>query len=302
MRANLALRQSIDAPPHGIARVGATRPLMNATRGNAELDTQSERSAREGREPAAEPVVPRNHVPDLKQEQARTQLSFWPNLMKNRELPVFIRNVEHNPDPVTEYIRFRLNLAHKEDERGAVQSIERRSGLGPGHVFKIKNDERARVTSRTAQALAVVFGWPDYGDFLAEVVKWWKEEGQQRIGAWAFPDFPEIHKDSELRVAIDMAKGGGGTVPEIIADTLKTYRAQIGTGEHDSYWWVTRFGESAKKWRAKEAARVAEKKTQKKAARELARSRKEAPESSHQVAGEIPPSSESEPKLRVRKR
>lgn len=232
------------------------------------------------------------------------QLSLWPILHENRENRVFIGDVEHNPDPVTEFIRERLRLAEKEGDRGTVQKIERDSRLGGGHVFRIKDDDRARVTSRTAQALAPVLGWSDYGDFLQAVVTWWKEEGQKRIGAWAFSDFPEIAKDAELRVAIEMAKGGGGTSPDIIADALKKFRAEIATDEHDRFWWVARFGESAQIWQRREAERVAAKKADKKAARELTRARKEAPESSRSLAGEVPelepPAEKHTPKRRAK--
>lgn len=304
MRTDLALRHTIDSLPHARARISSTTPLKDIRGRNAESDAQSEGAARVAFEPRAKAVVPRDHVPDIKQEQLPRQLVFWPNLHNNREAPVFIGDVEHNPDPVTEFIRERLRLTTKEDERGAVQSIEKRSGLGAGHVFRIKNDERQRVTSRTAQSLAPILGWPDYGDFLAEVVRWWKEEGQKRIGAWsfaAFAAFAEVERDAELRVAIEMAKGGGGTVPEIVKHALTKFRSEIGTGEHDRYWWVARFGESARIWQQREAARLSEKKTQRKAARELARARKEAPESSHTIAGEIPPPSESAQKLRAKK-
>jgi hypothetical protein len=207
---------------------------------------------------------------------------------------------EHNPDPVTEFVRERLRLAEKEGDRGAIQKIERASGLGSGHVFRIKDDDRQRVTSRTAQALAPVIGWADYGDFLQAVVTWWKEEGQKRIGAWAFADFPEIAKDAELRVAIDMTKGGGGTSPEIVADALEKFRKSIATGEHDRFWWVARFGESAQAWQKREAERVTAKKAEKKATRELTRARKEAPSSARSVSGAPP--SENEPKPSVRRR
>ena len=196
--------------------------------------------------------------------------------------------MEHNPDPVTEFVRERLRLAEKVGDRGTVQKIERDSRLGPGHVFRIKDDDRARITSRTAQALAPVLGYPDYGDFLQAVVTWWKEEGQKRIGAWAFADYPEIASDPELKVAIEMAKGGGGTVPEIVADALKAHRSQIGANAHDRFWWIAQFGESARQWQKQQGERVAEKKRETKAQRELARARKEAPESSRSLAGEAP--------------
>lgn len=193
--------------------------------------------------------------------------------------------MEDNPDPVTEFLREKIRQRAKENPDGGIRDIERASGLRPGHVSNIKNREDIRVTSNTAQALMLAFGFTDYGEFLAAVVQWWESEGRKRIGAWAFP---ESARDPELRVAIDMAKVG--TPPEVVRKVVEREHDRIGTGR-DRWWWTDRFGEEAREAQKEIAKAVEEKKAHKKALRELARSRKEAPESTEQLES---PQSEKE--------
>ena len=265
---------------------------MHARRGSAEFLSGDGRAAGELPDPRAKRLVPsfRDHASSLNEFRMRSecdesQLSLFPNLNAPGIPPDLLGDVafDDEDDPTTEFIRFELKRLEQSD-RGALYRLEKASNVGSGYLSKLKNDDERKmhVGMTFIRKIAPALGCKDLGEFFFRVGQWWEETGRAMVKQYKHP---ETIDDPELRVAVEMAKGFSS--PDVVMRVMAEFPDQI--GKRDRWWWIDEIKREAKAEFERKAHEAGDERVDARHKRKLKQARENAPESTRNLAGEMPP-------------